>query len=66
MTKKECAIVMAYTGVCMLSGKDLDIYYQYINSILGRPVWTHELSLLESEIVDKSKQDFLKLCETAE
>lgn len=67
MTKKECAIVMAYTGIVMLSGEDFQIYHKYIEDIMGRPVWTHELaneSVVE-EIKEKSKYDFLKLCEKA-
>lgn len=67
MTKKECAIVMAYTGITMLSGEDFKIYHKYIEDIMGRPVWTHELaseSVVE-EIKEKSKFDFLKLCDKA-
>lgn len=44
MTKQECAIVEAYTGIVMLTGDDLGIYYKYLEKILGRPVWTHELA----------------------
>lgn len=43
MTKQERAIVMAYTGIVMLTGNNLGIYYKYLEKILGRPVWTHEL-----------------------
>lgn len=67
MTREECAIVMAYTGITMLSGEDFKIYHKYIEDIMGRPVWTHELaneSVVE-EIKKKSKYDFLKLCEKA-
>lgn len=66
MTKKECAIVMAFTGITMLSGEDFSIYHRYIEDIMGRPVWTHELaneSVVE-EIKEKSRYDFLKLCES--
>ena len=67
MTKHECAIVMAFTGVCMLKGDDLKIYYNYIRKKLGRDVYTHELATLEMEhkIKEASKEDFLKLCEMA-
>ena len=30
MTDTERAIVMAYTGVCMLTGDKLEIFYKYI------------------------------------
>ena len=45
MTKHECAIVMAHTGICMLTGDDFGIYHEYIEKIMGRPVWTHELAI---------------------
>lgn len=67
MTKKECAIVMAYTGIPMLSGEDFRIYHRYIEDIMGRPVWTHELAneAVVKEIKEKSRYDFLKVCESA-
>lgn len=65
MTKKECAIVMAYTGITMLSGEDFRIYHRYIEDIMGRPIWTHELAneSVVKEIKEKSRYDFLKLCQ---
>ena len=65
MTKRECAIVMAYTGVCMLAGENFSIFHKYIEERLGRPVYTHELPELEEEIKEKTERDFLKLCKTA-
>ena len=64
MTDKERAIVTAYTGITMLTGDKLSIFYEYIQSILGRPVWTHELAdeAVWNEIKEKSKADFLRLC----
>ena len=67
MTKHECAIVMAHTGICMLTGDDFGIYHEYIEKIMGRPVWTHELAIPEvvEEITQKSLNDFLELCKNA-
>lgn len=67
MTKLECAIIMAHTGVTMLTGEDFSIFHKYIEDIMKRPVWTHELAdkNIVEEIKDKSKNDFLKLCATA-
>ena len=62
MTKHECAIVMAHTGICMLIGEDILVYYKYLESLFGRPVYTHEWIALESEIKERSKADFIKLC----
>lgn len=62
MTDREKAIVMAYTGVCMLTGDKFNIFHQYVDEILGRPVQTLELPSLGDEIKNKSKLDFIKLC----
>ena len=37
MTKHECAIVMAHTGICMLAGDDFGIYHEYIEKNNGTP-----------------------------
>ena len=68
MTKRECAIVMAHTGICMLTGSDFDIFHKYVEELMGRPVWTHELGFEEvaNEIKEKSKPDFIALCKNAE
>lgn len=67
MTKQECAVVMAYTGIVMLTGDNLRIYYKYLNDIMGRPVYTHELAFkeIQEKIKEKSMDDFLKLCREA-
>jgi hypothetical protein len=66
MTDREKAIVSAYTGVCMLKGDKKPIFYSYVEGILGRPVTTHEIVDLADEIKEKSKDDFMKLCEREE
>ena len=64
MTDREKAIVMAYTGISMLSGDKFSVFHKYIEELLGRPIWTHELAIEAdwNEIKEKSKPDFLKLC----
>ena len=64
MTDREKAIVMAYTGKAMLTGEKFSIFHKYIEDILGRSVWTHELAdrSVWEEIEEKSKSDFLELC----
>ena len=61
LTREQAAIIGAYTGY--LCGSFVDMS-NYIEKILGRPVWTHELASeeLQSEIKRKSKNDFLKIC----
>ena len=65
MTKRECAIIMAFTGTCMLTGKNFSIFHKYVEEKLGRPVHTHELPKLAEEIKEKTERDFLELCRTA-
>lgn len=67
MTKQECAIVMAYTGVCMLTGEDFGIFHKYVEDIMGRPIYTHEMcGAIANEIKQKSEIDFINLCRNAE
>lgn len=62
MTKQEKIVVSAYTGVLMC---DFDDLHKYIEDKLGRSVWTHELALeaVSAEIKEKSKADFLAICQ---
>lgn len=64
MTDKEKAIVMAHTGICMLTGEKYGVFHKYIEDIMGRPVYTHELATqsISNEIKEKSRDDFIKLC----
>ncbi len=67
MTKRECAIIMAYTGITMLQGADLSYLYNYLSGIVGRPVYTHEIPSVVSDYQDtRIKDDFLALCRDAE
>jgi len=64
MTTRECAIVEAYTGYCMLQGVNRRYFYEYIEKLCGRPIYTHELA--KQEVIDliqaKAKPDFIELC----
>lgn len=64
MTDREKAIVEAYTGTCMLVGDKRNIFYKYVNKIMGRPIYTHEFAYdyIQKELKGKSKDDFIKLC----
>jgi DNA-directed RNA polymerase subunit RPC12/RpoP len=64
MTDREKAIVMAYTGVCMLNDDKFKIFHEYVEEIMGRPVYTHELAdkKITDEIKEKAKDDFIALC----
>lgn len=67
MTFRECAIVEAYTGYCMLTGVNTKYVYQYLEELMGRPVYTHELAnpKMRDAIHNKSKPDFMSLCANA-
>ncbi len=62
MTDREKAIVMAHTGICMLTGNKFQIFHKYIENIMGRPIMTHEIGWLADAIKEKSKADFMALC----
>ena len=64
MTDREKAIVMAYTGYCMLAGDKLSVFYEYVASIMGRPVYTHEMGtkVVNNLIKEKARPDFIALC----
>lgn len=68
MKDREKAIIMAYTGTCMLTGDKFEIFHEYIEELMGRPVLTHELAnkKVQDEIKEKSKADFIKLCDEPE
>ena len=55
-------VLSAYTGILMC---DFSEVHKYIEKLLGRPVWTHELAseALWSEIKEKAKPDFHKIIE---
>ena len=62
MTDKEKAIVMAHTGICMLTGDKFQTFHKYVEDIMGRPIMTHEIGLHADTIKEKTKADFIALC----
>ena len=54
MTDKEKAIVMAHTGICMLTGDKFQIFHKYVEDIMGRPIMTHEIGWLADAIKELS------------
>ena len=61
MTLREKQVVSAYTMVLMCSMPEL---YSYVEELLGRPVYTHELADEQTvkEIKEKAKTEFLEIC----
>lgn len=64
MTDREKAIVQAYTGIVMLTGEKFNVFYEYLSKLYGRPVYTHEIPMLNMK--EKAKPDFIKLCEATQ
>ena len=64
MTDREKAIIMAYTGICMLTGEKFEIFHKYIEEKCERPIWTHELAFdsVQKEIKEAVFEDFTALC----
>lgn len=64
MTLEERVIVETYTGYCMTRGDERDEVYKYMQKLLGRPVYTHELAQksVMNKLHEKSKADFIELC----
>lgn len=60
MTKREAAIVSAYTG--FLIG-DFNEFHNYVEEKFGRPVWVHELAdkTKAEELHEKSRADFISM-----
>jgi NTP pyrophosphatase (non-canonical NTP hydrolase) len=62
MTDREKAIIMAYTGCTTLAQDKLQIFYDYVAELIGRPVFTHELPQLADAIKGAAYIDFVKIC----
>lgn len=60
ITKREAAIISAYTNYLIGEFSDM---HQYIEEVMDRPVFTHELAdtRVVDEIREKSKNDFINL-----
>lgn len=60
MTKREAAIVSAYTGIMMGEFGEM---HKYIEELFDRPVFTHELGNKETfdNIKKLSKEDFISI-----
>ena len=64
MTRREAAVISAYTGILCGSVEDM---HRYVEKILERPVMTHEMAdkKLWAEIKEASRSDFLSICASA-
>lgn len=60
LTREQAAIIGAFTGILCGPFEDL---HQYIEKVMGRPVWTHEMGDRETmeRIKELAKPDFMML-----
>lgn len=65
MTKRECAIVTAYTDISMLRGDDLKYLYQYLSKFTDKPIYTHEIPAVCIKYHEQIRKDFNALCRDA-
>jgi len=61
MTKREAAVITAYTGIFMGNIED---FHKYAEEKMCRPVYTHEFASKEfaEYLKEKSKNDFIQIC----
>ena len=59
MTKREGAVLSAYTGILLC--ESFDNVHGYITEIMGHPVFTHEIPFLEKEIKKRSEAEFKEI-----
>ena len=62
MTKQEAVVIETYTGICMLSGNDRGLSYEYAEKLLGHPIFTHEFPKYSDKLKQLSKPDFIAIC----
>lgn len=60
MTKREGAVLSAYTGILLC---DFSYFYKYLEEILGRQVFTHEIPFLSDKIREKAEPEFKSIME---
>ena len=65
MTKRECAIVTAYTEISMLRGDDLKYLYRYLSKFIDRPIYSHEIPTVCTKFREQIREDFLAICRNA-
>ena len=58
MTKRESAIVSAYTGYFI--GELVELY-KYLSELIGRPVYTHEIPSISDKYHSRIRQDWVMM-----
>ncbi len=58
LTKREAAIISAYTGY--LIGNFAEVH-KYAEEKFGHPIWTHQFPSLADRLRELSKKDFIAI-----
>lgn len=60
ITRREAAIITAFTGICLGNFGDAQLYME---EVMERPIWTHQLAdpKMWEAIKEASRADFLAL-----
>ena len=60
LTKRQAAIVTAYTGMFL---GDFHTFHAYVEELMERPVYTHEMGSLDlaAEVKRRAKADYVSL-----
>ena len=61
LTPEQAAIIGAFTGICCGPFGEL---HGYVEKIMGRPVWTHEMGdkATAKQIKEAARADFMLIC----
>lgn len=62
MTIREGAVLSEYTGILVC--ETFSPVNEYIEGIMERPVWTHEIPMLADEIKERSRKEFEEIIKT--
>lgn len=62
LTREQAAIISAFTG--KMCCKNFSDFHDYVEKIMGRPVWTYEMGNEEimAQIKEAARADFVALC----
>ena len=58
----EWKVIETYIGICMLTGDDRRLAYEYAEKLLGHPIYTHEFPKYADKLKELSKPDFIEIC----
>lgn len=58
LSKDQAVVISAYTGIACCKFSDIR---EYVERIMGRPVFTHEFAFMAEKIKEAARDDFMDL-----